>query len=90
MTSESGGDDPPTGRPAGRIHKNRPDLLYNFLLKNLLTNPVLQFIIKTDKTKEENEMTERTYSIEEAIRNGATIEELMEMAGVDFEELEED
>ena len=35
-------------------------------------------------------MTERTYSIEEAIRNGATIEELMEMIGEDPEILHED
>ena len=35
-------------------------------------------------------MTERTYSIKEAIEWGATIEELMEMAGVDPEDLEED
>ena len=35
-------------------------------------------------------MTERTYSIEEAIQWGATIEELMEMAGVNPEDLEEE
>ena len=35
-------------------------------------------------------MTERTYSIEEAIRNGATIEELMEMIGEDPKILHED
>lgn len=33
---------------------------------------------------------ERTYSIEEAMAWGATIEELMEMAGVNPEELHED
>ena len=35
-------------------------------------------------------MTERTYSIEEAIQWGATIEELMEMVGVDSNELHEE
>ena len=35
-------------------------------------------------------MTERTYSIEEAIQWGATIEELMEMVEVDPNELHEE
>ena len=35
-------------------------------------------------------MTEITYSIEEAIQWGATIEELMEMVGVDSNELHEE
>lgn len=35
-------------------------------------------------------MEERTYSIEEAIQWGASIEELMEMAGVTPEELHEE
>lgn len=76
-----------TGRPVGRLHKNRSDLLCNFLLKNLLTNPAAYSIIKTDKGKENKQMT---YSIEEALQWGATIEELMEMVGVDPDELEEE
>ena len=55
-----------------------------------MTNLNPYAIIKTDKRKENKTMTERTYSIEEAIQWGATIEELMEMAGVDPEELHED
>lgn len=76
-----------TGRPAGRLHKNRPDLLCIFFIKNLLTNPAAYSIIKTDKGKENKQMT---YSIEEAIQWGATIEELMEMVGIDPDELEEE